>query len=108
MWYRRKTCLYLVGAIHATEAEYNNCCGEHSCEEKVTYGIEVPTSINNALCIDKENENMFWTNAVNLEISNVGIAFEVLKKGQQAPSGWRKSSGHIIFDVKMDFPRKVR
>ena len=72
------------------------------------YGIEVPTSINDALRIDKENGNMFWTNAVNLEMSNVGISFEVLKKGQQAPPGWRKSSGHIIFDAKMDFTRKAR
>ena len=72
------------------------------------YSIEVPTSINDALHIDKEIGNMFWTNAVNLEMSNVGIAFEVLKKGQQAPPGWRKSSGHIIFDVKMDFTWKAR
>ena len=54
------------------------------------YGIEVPTSINDALHIDKENGNMFLTNAVNLEMSNVGIVFEVLKKGQQAPPGLRK------------------
>ena len=72
------------------------------------YGIEVLASTNDALCTDKDNGNMFWTNVINLEISNVGIAFEVLKKGRQAPPGWRKSSGHIIFDVKMNFTRKAR
>ena len=71
-------------------------------------GIEVPTYINNALCIDKDNGNMLWTNAVNLEMSNVGIVIEVLKKGQQAPPGWCNSSGHIIFDVKIDFTQKAR
>jgi len=51
------------------------------------YGIEVLASTNDALCTDKDNGNMFWTNVINLEISNVGIAFEVLKKGRQAPPG---------------------
>ena len=31
-----------------------------------------------------------------------------LKAGKSAPIGWSKSSGHIIFDVKMDFTRKAR
>ena len=80
----------------------------HAKRKSHKYGIEVPTSTNNALCIDKENGNMCWTNTVNLEMSKIGTAFDVLKRGQQALPGWRKSSGHIIFDVKMDFTRKAR
>ena len=36
------------------------------------------------------------------------IAFEILEPGQKAPPGWFKATGHIIFDVKMDFTRKAR
>lgn len=72
------------------------------------YGIEVPTLINDVVRIDKENGNQLWTGATNLEMSNVGVAFQVLKKGECAPPGWRKASGHIIFDVKMDFTWKAR
>ena len=39
---------------------------------------------------------------------NIGIAFSVLDAGQDAPVGWSKESGHIIYDVKMDFTRKAR
>ncbi|KAL7553380.1 hypothetical protein ACHAWF_016663, partial [Thalassiosira exigua] len=39
---------------------------------------------------------------------NVGIAFEILEEGARAPPGYRKSSGHLVFDVKMDFTRKAR
>ena len=39
---------------------------------------------------------------------NVGVAFEILEEGQAAPLGWSKVSGHLIWDVKMDFTRKVR
>ena len=36
------------------------------------------------------------------------IAFEILEPGQKAPPDWHKATGHIIFDVKMDFTRKAR
>ena len=49
-----------------------------------------------------------WTDATNLEMFNVGIAFDIQRAGQKAPPGWRKASGHIIFDVKMDFTCKAR
>ena len=35
------------------------------------------------------------------------IAFKILEPGQKAPSDWHKATGHIIFDVKMDFTRKA-
>ena len=39
---------------------------------------------------------------------NVGVAFEVLREGEKAPPGWSKVTGHLVFDVKMDFTRKAR
>lgn len=39
---------------------------------------------------------------------NVGIAFEVLSDGKKAPPGWTQVTGHLVFDVKMDFTRKAR
>ena len=72
------------------------------------YGIEVPKSIYEDMAIDHKNGNTYWTDDINLEISNVGVAFEVLGEGVRAPPGWRKVSGHIIFYLKMDFTRKAR
>jgi hypothetical protein len=39
------------------------------------------------------------------EMFNVGTAFHLLDEGQKPPPGWKPSSGHLIFDVKMDFNR---
>ena len=47
-----------------------------------------------------------WKDALALEMFNVGVAFEILEEGQ--PLGWKKASGHLIWDVKMDFTRKAR
>ena len=39
---------------------------------------------------------------------NVAVVFEILPLGTQPPPGWAKSSGHLVFDVKMDFTKKAR
>ena len=41
-------------------------------------------------------------------MKNVGIAFEILDEGARAPVGWKKSSVHLVFDVKMMGKLKAR
>ena len=49
-----------------------------------------------------------WGTALAKEMLNVGIAFDILDDDVSMPVGWEKVTGHIIFDVKMDFTRKAR
>ena len=72
------------------------------------YGIEIPTSIKHGEEIDRRNKNTFWQDAIHLEISNIGVAFKILDTGETPPPGYKKSSGHLIYSVKMDFTRKSR
>ena len=76
------------------------------CSHK--YGIEAPTSITHATRIDQMNGNTFWTDDILKEMKNVGIEFTILDLGKKDPPGWTKASGHLVFDVKMDFMRKAR
>ena len=39
---------------------------------------------------------------------NVGVTFKILDEGQHAPHGWKQVTGHLVWDVKMDFTRKAR
>ena len=72
------------------------------------YGIELPTSVEHAYEIDRKNGNTFWSDAIKLEMHNVGIAFEILNENIKAPPGWSSCTGHLVFYVKMDFTRKAR
>ena len=72
------------------------------------YGQEVPSSLTHARKIDLANGNSLWHEAIEKEMMNVGIAFEVLEDTDNMPVGWHLVTGHIIFDVKMDFTRKAR
>eukprot|EP00984_Skeletonema_dohrnii_P002177 scaffold749_cov90-Skeletonema_dohrnii-CCMP3373.AAC.2 len=49
-----------------------------------------------------------WQDALKLEMEEITIAVTILEENDRLPPGYIKSSGHLIFDVKMDFRRKVR
>ena len=68
----------------------------------------MPTSIEHAYQLDVKNGNTFWRDAINKEMYNVSVAFEILESNQSPPPDWTKSSGHLVFDVKTDFTRKAR
>ena len=70
--------------------------------------MEIPRTVEHARQIDERNRNTLWQYATKKEMYNVSIAFQILDDGEYPPPGWKHSSGHIIFDVKMDFTRKVR
>ena len=72
------------------------------------YGVEMPTSIEHAYQLDVKNGDTLWRDAINKEMYNVSVAFEILESERSPPPGWTKSSGHLVFDVKMDFTRKAR
>ena len=72
------------------------------------YGIEITTSVDHVEGIDKNNGNRFWQDAIALEMSDVGIEFKILEPGEIPPTGYTKSSGNMIYTVKMDFTRKAR
>ena len=72
------------------------------------YGIEVPTSVEHERSLDKTNGNHLWMEALAREMANVGVTLNVVEHSQPAPVGWSKAAGHLVWDVKVDFTRKVR
>ena len=72
------------------------------------YGIRIPTSVRDAYEIDRMNNNTFWTDAIRLEMKNVGIAFDILPQGANKPIGSQFVDCFMHFEVKMDFRRKAR
>ena len=70
--------------------------------------VYLPISKAHAYAIDTTNKNTFWRDSINKEILTIVIAFEVLPTGERAPLGWNKVTGHLVFDMKMDFTRKDR
>ena len=72
------------------------------------YGIEIPRSISEAFRLDEKNRDTFWRDAVNKEMENLKVAFDILPEGKEPPPAYRKATGHLIFDVRMTLERKAR
>ena len=69
---------------------------------------KIPTSVDYARELDRKNGNILWMDALQKEMYNIGIAFEILEEDAPGSRGWNKVTGHHIWDVKMGFTRKAR
>ena len=58
--------------------------------------------------IDKRNKNNLWMDALKMEMENVKVDFDIQKDDTPIPVGYKEASGHLVWDVKMDFTRKTR
>ena len=67
------------------------------------YGIGVPTSVENVIDLDRVNKDTWWQDAISKEMRKEWVAFKILDDYQPTTIDWYQSSGHIVFDVKMDF-----
>ena len=72
------------------------------------FGIEVPSSVEHSIQLDKRNNNNCWRDAIRKEMGNVRVAFQILEEEEEIPVGYKELSVHLIFDVKMDLTRKAR
>ena len=72
------------------------------------FGIEVPNTVFEALELDQQNGNNLWRDAIDKEMKNVRVAFQILDDDDVVPNSYEKLSVHLIFDVKMDTTRKAR
>ena len=72
------------------------------------YGVEVPLSLKHAFEMDEQNGNTLWRDAVNKEMGNLKVAFDIRHKEPKPPPGFEKASGHLVFDVRMTLERKAR
>jgi len=72
------------------------------------YGLKVPRSVEEAYRLDAESGTSYWRDAIDKEMKNVAVAFDIQPKGKKAPPGYQMIRCHIVFDIKMDGTRKAR
>ena len=79
----------------------------HRLRTGYKFGLRVPNSVEEALEIDRERGDTLWQDAINKEMTNVRIAFDI-RSDRTAPPGYLRIPHNIIFEIKMDFTRKAR
>lgn len=73
------------------------------------FGIELPKTVKQALEIDRRTGTTYWRDALQREITNVKVAFDVLDDSDELPPGYQQIDCHMIFDIKLgSLARKCR
>ena len=70
--------------------------------------MRISGSIEEAYTLGQMNGNTLWRDAITKETKNVSVVFEILEYFENLPVGYQPVICHLIFDMKMDFIRKVR
>ncbi len=99
-WWVKKTIKHQKHLINAIKTRY--------AKRTHKFGIRVPSTVEEALTIDKATKTTFWHDAIQKEMRNNRIAFKFPEDGERIPIGYKWIRCHMIFDVKMDFTRKAR
>ena len=69
----------------------------------------MPKTVKEAAELDANNGDTKWMDAISKEMTNVIVAFDILKDGDCAPIDHKQINFHLIFDVKIDdFRHKAR
>ena len=57
--------------------------------------------------IDEERGDTLWFDAVQKEMTNVYVVFNILKEGEAAPPGHKKILTQFVYDLKMDLHERL-
>ena len=106
-WYLWRTRLCMVGTINPPKKGYIiSAVNAQAKQTTQKYGVAVPRSLEKSYILDTKNGNTLWRDALEKEISNLQVAFDILDTECNTPPGWSKASSHIIFDVRMILEQK--
>ena len=52
------------------------------------YGVENPRPVKEAYALDEKNGNTLWRDAINREMENLKVAFDILDDSESMTPGW--------------------
>ena len=56
-------------------------------KKSIKFGVKAPSTVDEAIQLDKENKNTLCIDAINKELKNVLVAFKLLEEGEHLPVG---------------------
>ena len=75
----------MVGPLYTLRRRDRIIAGVNSRVKRTThkYGIELLRSVDEVLRFDKLNGNTFWRDAINKEMENLKVAFDIKPEGSR-------------------------
>jgi hypothetical protein len=77
-------------------------------KSNMKFGIEIPSTYEEAIELDRKNGNTLWADSIKKEMDVVNVAFEFLGQDEKMTPGYSEITCHLVFTVKFDLTRKSR
>ena len=90
----------MLGASHSKKDRIIKKIKTKYWEHSHKYGVKMPKSIQEAVQLDEQNGNNLWRSAIEKEMKNNKVAFNILEEGENPPIGFTYIKCHMIFYVK--------
>ncbi len=76
---------------------------------RVKFGVQVPRNWKEAMELDAKNNSTLWQDAIKKEMDQIAAygTFCDLGRGATAPSGYKKITVRLVFDVKNELRHKA-
>ena len=100
----------MEGSLYHSSERLDYCKGQGKVsQENAQFRIELPKTVKRALEIDVEARMTYWKDALDKEMKNVRVSFDVLEPGQEVLPGYSFLDTHMVFDIKLgSLQRKCR
>ena len=72
--YTLKQCNQIISAVN-----------KRSLKRSHKFGIELPCTYDDCVCLDQQNNNTLWQDTVHEEMSKVQVAFQILNDSEVIP-----------------------
>ena len=70
------------------------------------YGVQIPSTVQETFDLDESNSDTLWSDALNKDMEKLKVAFDIIPDGKYPLDHYTKSSGHLIFCVRMTRKRR--
>ena len=99
---------WVMKTLRKRERIINKVKARKARKPNTKFGIEIPSTVEEAKELDQKNGNSYWKDTIKKEYDNIKVAFRLLENDDKPPPVYTEILCLLIFEVKFDLRRKAR
>ena len=89
---------FLIGGLNAQRIR----------KGRIKFGIEIQGTVEEAVSLNKKNDNSLWQDYIEKDMNNSRITFKLMERHGEPHVGYTEIACHLVFDLNMYMTRKAQ